>query len=135
MGMTNNRTLVNQPNTQEIPRDLWNPFLTEFTRENRGAHARLEVLGSDTSYLVMTEDRPFDGVAADVKDGERIVWISFGRTAKDHLTHGVHSAALIRALLQSETAGAILEIEADDGNRTLLELSKPENYELPPPGR
>jgi hypothetical protein len=70
-----------------------------------------------------------------MKDGERIVWISFGITAKEHLTHGVHAAALIRTLLPSEAAGAVLEIEAEDGNRTLLELSKPGSYELPPPGR
>jgi hypothetical protein len=72
--------------TQDIDKDRWSTFLAEFTRENRGAHARLEVLGPDVGYQVQTEDRPFDGVSADTKDGERAVWITFGSTTEDHLT-------------------------------------------------
>jgi hypothetical protein len=52
----------------EIEPDRWIPFLAEFTRENRGAHARLEVLAVDQGYQVETENRPFDGVSADAKD-------------------------------------------------------------------
>jgi hypothetical protein len=55
-------------------------FSADFTRENRGAHAVVEVLGPDVGYNVQTEDRPFDGIAADVKDGEDTVWITFGST-------------------------------------------------------
>ena len=49
------------------------PFLADFTRKNRGAHARLEVLGPDVGYQVETEDRPFDGIVPDLKDGEDAV--------------------------------------------------------------
>jgi hypothetical protein len=73
-----------QRNAQGIERDQWGPFLAGFTRENRGAHARLEVLGSDVGYQVETENRPFDGVSADVKHGEDVVWIAFGSTTDDH---------------------------------------------------
>ena len=97
---------VNQPKTREIPFDQWIPFLAEFTRENRGAHARLEVVGpkDEPLYQVETENRPLDGVSADIKDCERTVWISFGsRPGQTSLTHGVHSAATaIRVLSETE---------------------------------
>jgi Family of unknown function (DUF5335) len=130
-------TIANETNTKEIPRDEWIPFLAAFTRENRGAHARLEIVGRDTDvgYQVQTENRPFDGAAADVKDRERTVWIAFGSTPDDHITHAVTRAAAIRVLPPSENRGAVLEVEADDGAKSILELSNPEEYELPPPAR
>jgi len=51
--------------TITLARVLRNAFLADFTRNNRGAHARLEVLGLDVGYQVETDNRPFDGIAAD----------------------------------------------------------------------
>ena len=120
---------------QEIKKDEWITFLAEFTRENRGAHARLEILGSDSSYQVPTEDRPFDGISSDVKDGERGVWIAFGSTSDDHLTHGIQGVTAIRLRSAAGAEGPALEVEARDGSRAVLELSSPEAYALPPAGK
>ena len=120
---------------QEIKRDEWIPFLAEFTRENRGAHARLEVLGSDSSYEVQTEDRPFDGISSDIKDGEQGVWIAFGSTADDHLAHGIQEVTAIRLRPAAGAEGPALELEARDRSKTILALSPPEAYALPPAGR
>jgi Family of unknown function (DUF5335) len=132
--MSKSMTIAHRPNTHEIPEKEWIPYLAEFTRENRGANARLEIVGADkeVGYQVETEDRPFDGVAADIKDRERTVWIAFGSTAEDHLTHGVHGAAAIRVLPSTEARGSVLEVEAADGTKTILELTLPESYALPP---
>lgn len=119
-------------NAQEIAWDDWTEALADFTRENRGAHGRLEVLKSDPDpgYLVETEDRPFEGVSADTKDGERTVWITFGSTAADHLAHSVPRAAAIRILEPSMARGAVLGVDSRDGTRTVLELSKAEDFAL-----
>ena len=84
-------------------------------------------------YQVETEDRPFDGIAADVKDGEDAVWITFGSTLEDHLTHGIQNvtAIWVRSAVPGRAGSAVL-IEAKDGTMTLLELSLPEEYALPP---
>ena len=122
-----------QPVTQEIAPEQWIVFFAEFTRQHRGAHARLDVLGTDVGYQVETENRPFDGVSTDVKDGERNVWITFGSTPDDHLTHGVHSVTVIRVLPPIGESGAVVEVESKDGTRTVLELTRPEAFALPPP--
>ncbi len=123
---------VNEGRTEDVARDRWIPFLAEFTRENRGAHAELEVLGVDIGRFVEVEDRPFDGIAADVKDGEDTVWIHFGADPDDRITHGIDKVTAIRARAASGSFGAALEIESADNIRTLLELSLPEEYALPP---
>jgi uncharacterized protein DUF5335 len=110
----------------------WTAFFNDFTRENRGAHARLEVIGGEVGYQVETENRPFNGVAADLKDGERTVWITFGSTLAEHITHGVGDVAAIYVMPRTETTGPVLEVEADDGTRSLLTLSQPGAYALPP---
>ena len=81
--------------TRKIPQDQWTTFLAEFTRRNRGAHARLETMGTDAGSRVEAEDRPFGGAAADIKDGEQVVWITFGATPEDHFTHGVRKATAL----------------------------------------
>jgi hypothetical protein len=62
-GCYEQRASPRKMNMREIEPDRWIPFLAEFTRENRGAHARLEVLAADQGYQVETENPPFDGVS------------------------------------------------------------------------
>jgi hypothetical protein len=52
------RTQPSEASTQTIAEDQWIPFLAEFTSENSGTHARLEVLGTESEHYVV-EDRPF----------------------------------------------------------------------------
>jgi hypothetical protein len=104
--MNKGSTVSQQGDTQKIETDQWVPFLAAFTRENRGAHGRLDVLGEGAGYQVETEDRPFDGITADVKDQERTVWIHFGATPGEHLTHGAHSASAIWIAQSTEDSGA-----------------------------
>lgn len=134
--MSNIATIASTAGAEEIHRDEWIPFLAGFTRENRGAHARLEIVGpdADVGYQVETENRLFDGVAADTKDRERAVWIIFASTPTDHLTHGIQNAAAIRTLPRTQSRGPVLEVEAADGTKTILELTRMEDYALPPAG-
>lgn len=134
--MSTTSGLAGQRKAEEIPFDRWIPFLTEFTRENRGAHARLEIIGSDTEIgdQVETEDRPFDGASADIKDNENTIWIAFGSTTDNHMSHSVPNARVLRSLPATETTGPGLEIEAADGTKNLLQLSKADAYSLSPAG-
>jgi hypothetical protein len=112
---------------EEISRDKWNAVLAAITRDCRGAHSRLEVIGLDLGSQVQTDDRPFLGIAADVKDAECVVWIHF-----DSFDHGVHSANTVRVLPRIGEAGPVIEIEDKDGVKTILTLGPAEEYELPP---
>ncbi len=126
-------TVSEQTETLEIARDQWLPFLSEFTRANRGAHGQIEVLGSEIGRFVETEDRPFDGIAADVKDREDAIWIHFGANPDDIISHAVSNVTAIRARSATAQLGPALEIDAADGTRTILTLSRPEDFALPPP--
>jgi hypothetical protein len=132
MTMSKSHTVRRSADTLKIEPDQWTPFLAQFTRENRGAHATLEVLGPEVGYQVQTDDRPFDGITAYIKDGERAIWITFGSKPEEHFTHGVQEATVIWVVPPAGARGAALEIEAQDGTRTVLQLTTPEAYALPP---
>jgi hypothetical protein len=112
---------------EEIAQDQWNPVMATVTRTYRGAHARLEVMGPEVGYQVETEDRPFEGIAADIKDHERIVWIQF-----NDLAHAVHRVNKVRIVPQTDDAGPVIEIEDQDGGKTILTLGTVAEFALPP---
>jgi len=130
--MAESSVVTDPGSTTTIPADEWVAFLAEFTRENRGAHAALELLGGEAGRQVATENRPFDGISADVKHGESSVWIAFGSTPDDHFTHEAHGVTAIRLRPATAAAGAAIQIETQDGVTTLLTLSRPADYALPP---
>lgn len=131
--MDNSGIIASHRKTEEIQRDQWIPFLAQFTRENRGAHARLEIIGpdSDIGYQVQTENRLFDGVSADLRQREDSIWIAFGTKPEDHITHAIQNASVVRVIAPGEHRGAVLEVEAADGTKSILELTRPGEYELP----
>ena len=118
-----------------VQRQEWIEFLARFTRENRGAHARIEILGADIGDQVETDDRPFDGIGPDVKDGEDAIWIAFGDSIDDHFTHGIQNVKALRVRPATGKFGPAVLVEARDGTKTLLELSRPEDFALPSAGR
>jgi hypothetical protein len=131
----NSSTVISaRPDFLRISQDRWIQFLDDFTRQNRGAHARVEIIGAnaEVGYQVETENRPFDGVSADIKNGESAVWITFGSTKEDHITRGVDQAMAIHVSPATDSRGAMLEVEAADGSRTILELTLPDAYALQP---
>jgi hypothetical protein len=54
--MSQSTVIPNLRSFQEYQPDEWIPILAQFTRENRGAHARLEIIGGDIRYQVETEN-------------------------------------------------------------------------------
>ena len=116
--------------SRQIERSNWLPFLDEFTRENRGAHARLLVIGPDAGARVEAEDRPFDGISADVKAGEDRVSITLGSSPDDHIERGIESAKTIWLRPSVAESGPTLEVVSKDGTRTVLELTRAGDYRL-----
>ena len=153
MGQPN--VLAAQGATQDISRDQWIPFLLRFAELSDRFHqdsvvaqasacrvetrldplfARLKSVGmsADAAGTSACATRPFDGISADVKDGEDVVWMLFGSTPEDRLAHGIPKVTMIKMRLPTGRRGAALEVDSEDGTRTLLELSRPEEYALPP---
>jgi hypothetical protein len=114
--------------TGDINPACWGAFLAEFTRENQGAHGRLQVHGPEIGRLVQIDNQPFAGVWGGIRNGAHAVAISFGLSGQDYFTHRIQNVTAIRARPSVGAAGVALEVVAPDNTTTLLELSKPATY-------
>lgn len=109
----------------QIRTDDWQKYLNDFSRRNAGRTARLEVLsenlgaqGDDVKRL------PLQGITLDKRStlpsSLEIMLGSGGAADMRHLTHTVPGVRRIVAKFGPDAREDALEIESEDGARTLL---------------
>ena len=109
----------------QIRTDDWQKYLNDFSRRNAGRTARLEVLSE--SLGVQGDDvkrLPLQGITLDKRSSLtsslEIVLGGGGAADMRHLTHTVPQVRRIVAKFGPDAREDALEIESEDGARTLL---------------
>lgn len=109
--------------TQEIDRPTWPVFFDEFSRQNEGAMARIETVGSDVGDQ-RTETLPFQGISFDAKRSDAgAVIIMLGTAEDDHIERMI-AATSVKLKPANGTCCDVLEIQADNGPTTLLHIER-----------
>lgn len=107
---------------REIIRDEWVSFFTEFSQRHARWLVTMEMLGPELGAQIEGRSVRFEGINADLKDGENVVTIDLGESADNRLTHAIRHPRRIW-VGQCETAKGTfetLDIEAEDGTKTLV---------------
>lgn len=119
--------------TREIPKDQWAGFLDSLTRELGPRPVTLRVSDPEIGYQLETSQTPLVGVSADphAAGGARIDVI-VGRTEASHTTHAVSRPIAVRIEEDDQGAPEVLEIESEDGSKTLV-LLRPASMGEPGP--
>jgi hypothetical protein len=105
--------------SREIARDEWESFLEAFSRRHQGWLATVEVLRERLGAQTEAREMPLQGIFAE-RDGSRIT-ILVGRDA-EHLAHVIESASRLWVEVAEGGAEAALEVESEDGTKTILEF-------------
>jgi hypothetical protein len=101
---------------REIVRQDWISLLDAFSRDFAGRHARLEVVGKNGAQHVITEDLPFEGMNADLKDGEHSVSITLGQgETGPNLTHTVSDVTSVSV---DELNGRVARVEIGSADQS-----------------
>jgi hypothetical protein len=104
----------------EIKRDQWVKFFDDFSKKHEGWIVTLEVIGSDLGDQEEANGLPLVGISADLKDREnRLEIITGGRPDAD-VTRFVDVPKHVWVKTSNEPGDEAVEIESDDGTRTLL---------------
>jgi hypothetical protein len=109
-------------NTKEIPRDQWESFLEEFSRDYEGQLVSVQVYGDGTgSSHVVARNLPFGGAAAGrPRDGDSsMISVMVGTDPSDHVEHIVTEPCRVR-LESNGTGQTALHIDAVDGSTTVV---------------
>ncbi len=109
----------------QIRTDDWQKYLNDFSTRNAGRTARLEVLSEDMRLASDEVDRlPLQGITLDKKSTvtPSLEIMLGGRGAADmrHLTHTIERVRRIVAKFGPDAREDALEIESEDGDRTLI---------------
>ncbi|HEU5090221.1 MAG TPA: DUF5335 family protein [Roseiflexaceae bacterium] len=106
---------------QDAQRETWVALLDDFTRQFAGRSARLEVVGQSGKQNVVADNVPFDGISADLHDGEdnvSIILLPPGGAALNHVVDNVQRVNVDSLNGQA----ARVEIQASNGTTTVLSL-------------
>ena len=109
----------------QIRTDDWQKYLNDFSRRNAGRTARLEVLSADLGVQGNDVERlPFQGITLDKRSSLtsslEIMLGGGGIADMRHLTHPVPRVRRIVAKFGPDAREDALEIESEDGARTIL---------------
>lgn len=107
---------------REIIRDEWIPFFNEFSRRHARWLVTLEMLGPELGAQIEGRSVRFEGINADLKDGESVVTIDVGESADNRLSHAIRHPRRVWVGLCQTAKGTFetLDIEAEDGTKTLV---------------
>jgi hypothetical protein len=112
--------------TREIPRQEWVRFFDQFSRDNLGKAANLEVISPDLGdQPVAEEPQVFRGISADEKDRENRITIMLGLSIEDGTEHAVTAPVQVWLKDADGDVGAALELRSEDGTTSILSFEKP----------
>jgi len=109
--------------TRDIPEDQWVDFLDSLTRELGPRPVTVRVSDPEMGYQLETSQTPLVGVSADPHPaGGARIEVIVGRTEASHTTHAISRPIAVRVEEDDQGAPEVLEIEGEDGSKTLVLL-------------
>ena len=112
----------------EIPREQWQTYLDEFSQRNAGRAAGIQLISEELGTQQEAQMMPFEGITLETKGSlASSIEIMLGGTgpADDrNLTHTVTQVRRIVPKNGSDGREDALEIETEDGAKTILVFKK-----------
>lgn len=107
-----------------IPRAEWFSFLKGFSRRHEDHPVTVQVLAPGLGSQVEARALPLEGIMAERRTNGPIS-ISIGRTPDRHVAHEVFDPSQIWIQVSEDGAEHALDIESQDGTRTIVQLEPP----------
>ena len=107
--------------TREIKREEWTDFFDRFSRRHEGWLVTIELLDPKLGDQIEVENQALRGIVAERRDPE-VIEIFTENREKQSTTHVVEKPARVWIEESAEGAEAALEIESQDGPKTLLQF-------------
>ena len=112
---------------RQIPRAEWSKFFQGFSQRHEDSPVTVRVLSYRLGSQVEAWDLPLEGVVAS-PEGDDPISIHVGGTPQRHLEHEVQNPKLVWVELADDGAEEALDIESEDGTKTLV-LFRPETVD------
>lgn len=109
--------------TREIPQSEWLGYLNEFSKQHEGGCATMEIIGNDIGAQLQGRYLSFVGVSAEKPTSDNsVISFMFGEEPEEHMEHRIYGAEHLRIMTSDGGLRDILEVEATDGTKTILQI-------------
>lgn len=106
---------------QEIPREEWPAFFNMFSELHDGRPVTLELFSPEIGAQKIVRELALEGISTDVVETDNdTIEIMLGADMDDHITHLVEAPLMVWLEQTHRGDDSALEIEAEDGAKTLL---------------
>jgi hypothetical protein len=112
---------------RQIPRAEWLNFFRDFSHRHEDSIVTVRVLSERFGSQVEAFDLPLEGIVASPGMDDPIS-IYVGRTPTQHIEHEVRNPRQVWLEMSDEGAEEALDIESEDGTKTLV-LFRPETVD------
>jgi hypothetical protein len=104
---------------RQVPRAEWFNFFRGFSERHADSPATVRILSPRFGCQVEARDLPLEGIVAD-RMGCGPISIHAGRDPERHIEHEVANPIQVWVELADDGAEEALDIESDDGTKTLV---------------
>lgn len=111
--------------TLEIPRQEWSRFFNDLSQRRFEWRTKVEVMSNTIGSQILSKNLPLVGVTFEEKNGADVIEIAVGEDSAQHQTHNVINPSKVAYLKTDEFPGGVLEIEENNGTKTLIHLIEP----------
>lgn len=112
----------------EIPKEKWKLFCDEISRDRLDWETSVQILNKDSGAQVLSAGLPLIGLTFDVEGGHEKIELVTGTGASIHQTHSIFEPCKLILEAEAETDGGILDIEDDEGTKTLITFIRPASF-------
>lgn len=109
----------------EIKKEKWADFFDKLSKRRFEWSTKIEVLASEMGDQVLTEGLPFNGITVETNGDRTTIDISVGENTEFHQTHNISNPKRIAFLAAADNHGDVIDIEEDDGTKTLITFIEP----------
>lgn len=110
--------------THEIPREDWQDFLDDFSRQNEGTEVTVEVLAGEQGDQLIVDHWPLKGITYDGEQGtNEAITVMAGEDQPDRdVNHVIASPSRVLVARSEDGGSRAIKIESDREPSTLVTI-------------
>ena len=99
-------------------------YIDDLSKRRFGWTTKIEVMSDSIGDQILSENLPLNGITVEHTGDETTIEIAVG-VSTEHQSHNIVNPSKVAFLGDDEKAGGILEIEEDNGTKTLVHIIEP----------
>jgi len=110
--------------TLYLPKERWAQFFNDLSKRRFGWTTKIEVMNDSIGDQILSEHLALNGITVEQNGDESTIEISVGEDTT-HQSHSIVNPTKVAFLDDDENIGSIVEIEEENGTKTLVHIISP----------